>query len=484
MAAQDRPKARAGNLLSRAASVFQGGPFKFGKKDSHVPQLGKIYSRAARFKNPHQNPVIVIPGILGSKLVHGPTKESVWGSLKFSQTRPFPGGADTRIALPMRQGVPLNQLHDRVHAESILGQLEVTILGWPIQVTAYQEILGTLGVGGYRADISSSLNAVDYGDDHFSCFEFHYDWRRDCSETAAELDRFIREKSKFVKEQREKHFGPSDEPVRFDIVAHSMGGLVARYYLRYGSAQLPPTQGLPALTWAGAQNVETLILVGTPNSGSVLAFKEMVEGMTFSKAFPKHQAATLGTLPAVYQLLPRPRHQAVIDACNGQRINLYDWKNWRDHNWGLLDPRQDKYLQELLPGTTLAARRNIATDHIQKSLWQAYQFHQALDVPAKAPEGTSIFLIAGDSETTKSQMAVLKGTRGVVLTNESPGDGTVTRASALMDERLSNDRPWTPRLRSPICWAGNYFVFTDHLGLTSSPAFSDNVLYLLLERPR
>ena len=61
----------------------------------------------------------------------------------------------------------------------------------------------------------------------------------------------------------------------------------------------------------------------------------------------------------------------------------------------------------------------------------------------------------------------------------SPGDGTVTRASALMDERVGGY--WTPVLESPIKWSNVMFLFTDHLGLTKSPAFSDNVLYILLE---
>ncbi len=71
------------------------------------------------------------------------------------------------------------------------------------------------------------------------------------------------------------------------------------------------------------------------------------------------------------------------------------------------------------------------------------------------------------------------------IAEHGPGDGTVTRASTLMDERLGfAPADWTPRLQSPIRWAGTNFIFTDHLGLTSSPAFADNVLYLLLERPR
>ena len=58
----------------------------------------------------------------------------------------------------------------------------------------------------------------------------------------------------------------------------------------------------------------------------------------------------------------------------------------------------------------------------------------------------------------------------------------MTRASALMDERIGGT--WSPRLRTPIVWSGVYFLFTDHLGLTKDPAFTDNVLFILLEAPR
>ena len=56
------------------------------------------------------------------------------------------------------------------------------------------------------------------------------------------------------------------------------------------------------------------------------------------------------------------------------------------------------------------------------------------------------------------------------------------RSSALLDERVG--QPWEPRLRSPIPWTQVYFLFTDHLGLTRDPAFTDNVLFLLLEDAR
>jgi hypothetical protein len=72
----------------------------------------------------------------------------------------------------------------------------------------------------------------------------------------------------------------------------------------------------------------------------------------------------------------------------------------------------------------------------------------------------------------------------LTVTAWQPGDGRVSRPSALMDERYSVGVKWTPRLVSPIAWSNVNFLFADHLGLTRDPGFTDNILFLLLESPR
>ena len=48
---------------------------------------------------------------------------------------------------------------------------------------------------------------VDCGDDHFTCFQFDYDWRRDNVENAKRLLAFIEEKRAYVQEQDAKRYG-------------------------------------------------------------------------------------------------------------------------------------------------------------------------------------------------------------------------------------------------------------------------------------
>ena len=83
---------------------------------------------------------------------------------------------------------------------------------------------------------------------------YTYDWRRDLVESARglalRLEGLAREKG--------------DPAARFHLVGHSMGGLVARYYLRYGDAEPPSAR---PVTWAGARRMASVVLAATPNAG-------------------------------------------------------------------------------------------------------------------------------------------------------------------------------------------------------------------------
>lgn len=444
-----------------------------------VADIGGLYNQAAQDHGPDRNPIILIPGILGSKLVDDETGKVVWGA--FSNDAAHPGKpSDARsLALPMRLVDPLSDLKDSTRSDGALDHLKISLWLTTVQPKAYAQLIATLGGGGYRDEALGLSGAIDYGNDHYTCFQFDYDWRRSCAENARLLSAFIADKKIYVEEQRRKRLGSNAKPVRFDVVAHSMGGLIARYYLRYGSQRLPQNGSSPKLNWEGAKEVEKLILVATPNAGSVDSLMNLNEGMNWP-FLADYDPAILGTMPSIYELLPRSRHRVVRDENTGKAIEFLEPEIWEKYQWGMLAKEQSSNLARLLPEVTDEKQRLlIARDHIRKSLSNAGRFHAALDRPAKVPEGTKISLFAGDSVATLSELRFSNGKLSV--SKKEAGDGTVARYSALMDERKG--RGYTSQLASPIDWDNVTFLFKSHLGLTKDPVFADNLLYRLLEKP-
>jgi pimeloyl-ACP methyl ester carboxylesterase len=471
-------------VISNGDTATEPGIVANTQSAKSLPDLSHIYGRTAQSDDRDRNPIIVIPGVLGSRLVDQQSGLVVWGEFGGDSINPLSPWGARMIALPMRQGQKLTSLTTpSVKAAGTLDALDVRLLGIPFQINAYRDLLNALGVGGYR-DPQTNLADVDYGNQSYSSFQFAYDWRRDNVENARLLHRFILEKKAYVENARRARYQTDIEPVRFDIVAHSMGGLVARYYLEYGDADLPDDGSVPEVTWAGAENVARLVMIGTPNAGSLDAIANLVQGETLSRFLPRYEAAILGTMPSLYQLLPRSRQNPVISDANRKSIDLFDPQVWWQYRWGLLDPRQFGVLEELLAEVANPQERlQIAYDHLSKCLARAKAFQAALDTPASPPDGTTIHLIAGDAHPTVAQFRV-DGSGALTVSAVHPGDSRVCRSSALMDERQSAGVAWSPRLVSPIKWNSVNFLFADHLGLTSDPGFTDNILFLLLESSR
>lgn len=389
-------------LMMLALLAFLAGCASDGPRRA---QLDEIYGEASRRIGPGRNPVVVIPGILGSNLVDAESGTIVWGAyVHGAADADFEDGARL-VALPMQRGASLGSLRDGVGPDGVLESLEASVAVF--RVTAlepYRGIIRTLAAGRYvDRDIARARRAAAGGSveaAHFTCFQFDYDWRRDISENAARLDELIRDAAALATEAR-------GSPSRVDVVAHSMGGLVLMYYLRYGVQALPEDGSPPALTWAGAEMVERAILVGTPNAGSVLALRQLVEGVRHSALSPTYRPAVLGTMPSIYQLLPRERHARVVDSEGRPVEGLFKVETWERFGWGLADPKQDRVLRWLLPQVgDVAERRRIALEHLAKCLARAEQLHRALDVPSMPPEGTTLSLILGDAARTPSVLEV------------------------------------------------------------------------------
>ncbi len=449
-----------------------------------------VYERAAQYHKPDRNPIIVIPGIMGSKLIDQDSNRTIWGAFGGFSIDPTTPDGTRLFSRPLASHQASSGFDKNVKPNGVLDQLQINLLGIPVSIQAYAGILATLGAGGYR-DQSLGLNAMSYGDDHFTCFQFDYDWRLDNVANAKRLKAFIDEKRAYIQQQYTKRYGVSETEIKFDVVAHSMGGLLTRYFLRYGNADLPENSNDATITWAGTKDIDRAILIGTPNSGAVEAFSQLIEGYDIGQPLlPYFHSPLLGTFESLYQLLPRPRHRIITWEKNGQKgepeiVDFYNPALWQKYGWGLAsdNPTTLSFLQTVLPDVKSdTERQKIAVATQARLLNNAKKFHQALDKPALAPPETELFLVAGDAVDTDSHIRVNKTDGKIKFTAKAPGDGTVPRFSALMDERLGGK--WHPTLKTPIHWSSVLFLEGGHLNITRSDAFKNNVLYWLLEAPR
>jgi hypothetical protein len=471
-----------GSLLSLALAMLLGAC----ETSDGSPELALIYNASASYHAPDRNPIIAVPGLLGSKLRDKQTDILVWGAFDSSSADPDNPDHLRLISLPIGDGVaPLAQLRDDVEPTGVLDKARISLLGIPFELEVYAGILATLGIGGYRDQTLGLAGEVDYGSDHFTCFQFAYDWRRDIVESARLLHQFILKKRDFVRAQYMDRYGVADPEVKFDIVTHSMGGLVTRYFLMYGSQDLPADGSLPELTWEGAEFVERVIFVGTPNAGSVLAFDNLINGKDLGPFLPIYPPALLGTFPSTYQLLPRSRHRLVVwDGELDRPIeDLLDPALWERLKWGLAAPNQGDMVSAMIPDVSDAAERRRRAVALQAQILQrTNSFMAAMDRPATPPAGLELFSIIGDGFETPKHASVDSRTGAVRILDTDEGDGTVLRASALLDERLGGE--WQPQVVTPLQSHRVLFLPSEHIDLTKSQTFRDNVLFWLLEDPR
>jgi hypothetical protein len=458
-----------------------------------TPDLERIFAPARARKN--KIPVIVIPGILGSQLMNRRTREIVWPSAFRSST--------DGLSLPTTPDLASNR--DELVAERIVETAKLARLAPDIYV--YYELLNALRRFGNYRDGDWDNPPADGDRDTF--YVFPYDWRRDNVESAQLFYRRV--------EELKQKLGRPD--LRFNIVAHSMGGLVSRYAAMYGDADLPAGDAAPQPTWAGARHIKKIFMFGTPNEGTMEAFATLLEGYSINEGLRRRirllnklSREDAVTIPSIFQLLPHPEAVRFLDQNLAPlELDFYDPEVWRKYKWSPINDEEfrERYRLGKVRDEEGAPHRATLAEldaYFAAALTRARRFHAALDAYAPAdaaePPPVALYVFGGDCEETLNAPVILRDERRgrwltlteprelrnsqgrkikrreVIRAMYEPGDGRVTRRS-LLGERLDAPRR-SPFFNTPLPIAYAVFACDLHSELQNNKTLQDNALTLLI----
>lgn len=330
-----------------------------------------------------KNPIILIPGLTGSELIDKRTGERVWFKAIKSSSE------DLRLPL----SIDLEKVRDGIVPGDILRTVKVG----PFPVTdVYGGFIRAMQMrGGYVEERWESPSEDGASD---SLYVFPYDWRLDNVENAHRL-------IASVEALRKKLKSPD---LKFDIVAHSMGGIIARYAVMYGNADLPSGNRKPQPSWAGSKYFEKIVLMGTPNEGSASSLSALLNGyalggMRIDLPFLEDSSRfTVFTIPSAYQLLPAPGTLRVLDEkLRPLQVDLYDPKTWSKYDW---DPISDNEF----PSQFALAERKIAPQFFASQLARAKKLHEALAIAPTKTAGVSFYVVGADCKTALDSVVVYR----------------------------------------------------------------------------
>ncbi len=400
-------------------------------------------------------PLVFIPGILGSQLV-GQDGHALW---------PPEGPGANRALHPLDVGNDLARLslnpaskHEKVIATDVIwtdgsDKYYGPLLDYLVATGGYVEYQ----VGGdVQKRTASGFNLSQVGKSP-TLFIFAYDWRLDIAENAKALADYVAGIQKLYPNKK------------VNIVAHSMGGLVARRYILDNPGK-----------------VNKLITIATPFLGSPKPLYQMIYGTTgigwkddrnwalFGDALKELQEFS----PGVHQLMAS---QAYFDL-GGKPYRVVQPEygvNELPNYAALMGPRG------IVEGLFIRPSYNGKTPAQNNQTFHSYSANgNKQDDWGNDTTGVSYFHIVGVQKSNDTPFTLQErlwlGEKGWTFTEAGPGDGTVPRLSA---ERIAADGRSmnAPNARIYVYSTGDDKLL-EHTGLVTNPEVQGKVLEILKSR--
>ncbi|MCH2535431.1 MAG: hypothetical protein MK008_13385 [Bdellovibrionales bacterium] len=252
--------------------------------------------------------------------------------------------------------------------------------------------------------------------DQAKVINFAYDWRKDIVSSAQKLHELV-----------ERLY--SDGAKNVSIVAHSMGGLVASYYLIYGEQKLESA----IANFSGADKIKKTVIVGTPYKGTMHVFRNMQFGISAGLNDEALKAHAISSFPSSYTLLPYYEKALLNKSKQDHSKLIFNPEIWNKHGWGLLSNQQEL-------SKKVVENRKIFTKNM---LNQAQKFNKAIhNYNFKSQAPTKLLFYIGKKNKMINQAIVTPDYR-LLFPNKNlneeeyqisslllEGDNTVTYQSA------------------------------------------------------
>ncbi len=359
--------------------------------------------------------IILLPGITGSILQKD--GKDLWAVSGQALWQVLTQSGKTINNLKLDQDDPeAESLGDGIRATAIMQDTHLIPGFWKIDGYTQTARLITDNFNVIKGDIYK-----DSDDKAANFYEFPYDWRRDNRANAHILKKLIDKRLKCWRENS----GAADAKVI--LMAHSMGGLLSRYYLE---------------VLEGWQDSRALFTFGTPYRGSLKAIDFLANGY---KQLFLDLTEVMRSLTSIYQLLPI--YKAIN--INGEYYRVAEADNL---------PNVDKFKAQ----DALKFHREIEAA-VDQHLKDERYLHAFTTVPISGvyqPTLQSATLIDGKLTASEDLPDILKNRLDL-----GDGDGTVPKVSAIPIERSQE--------------LDNFFIAEQHGGLQNQAQVLDSLLNTL-----